>query len=88
MANGPNGNRMWITVGITVLLGCITGAFIIGGHVGNGEIHQSQSKKQEIAQEIVDRSIDREIKPMFREIQRRLASLEQAENRRSASNEK
>lgn len=72
-----NGNgKWWITLGITILLACVGGAFMMGSHIGNAEIHQSQGEKTEFTQKTVDRSIDREIKPMFGEIQRRLTSLE------------
>lgn len=76
MTEKTNG-KLQITIGATLLLAALAAAFTLGGHLLNEGIHEDSVTKTLRVERAVDRSIDREIKPMFRDIQRQLDSLTQ-----------
>ena len=55
--NGKSGDWRYIVMALGIVTLFSTGAFTLGVHVGNGDIHQTQADKRDMIYTEVDRTV-------------------------------
>ena len=74
MPNG-NGTKYVVSLAVTVVIAVAGGAFTLGMHLGNDEIHQTEAAKSKLVHNV----IDREVSPVIQHMRDDLEELKEGQ---------